>query len=140
MVQSQAIPEMTIGGLANAGLVGIETVRYYQRRGLLRVPKRNAFGGSIRRYNAGDLRRLRFIREAQAAGFKLDQIAELIRLDARDDRAKARLLAQARIAALDAEIAKLRAARNALSHLAHECGAGKSGPCPILTAFDRPRR
>jgi len=79
---------------------------------------------------------LRFIKSAQAAGFKLDEIAELIRLDARDDRAKARLLAQTRIEALDAEIAKLKAARNALSHLAHECHASKSGPCPILTAFD----
>jgi len=133
MVQSQVIAEMTIAGLAKAGLVGVETIRYYQRRGLLRTPRRS---GSIRRYNAEDVARLRFIKSAQAAGFKLDEIAELIRLDARDDRAKARLLAQTRIEALDAEIAKLKAARNALSHLAHECHASKSGPCPILTAFD----
>jgi len=133
MVQSQVIAEMTIAGLAKAGLVGVETIRYYQRRGLLRTPRRS---GSIRRYTAEDVARLRFIKSAQAAGFKLDEIAELIRLDARDDRAKARLLAQTRIEALDAEIAKLKAARNALSHLAHECHASKSGPCPILTAFD----
>ena len=133
MVQSQVLPEMTIARFAEAGLVGVETIRYYQRRGLLRTPRRS---GSIRRYNAEDVARLRFIKSAQAAGFKLDEIAELIRLDARDDRAKARLLAQTRIEALDAEIAKLKAARNALSHLAHECHASKSGPCPILTAFD----
>jgi len=133
MVQSQVIAEMTIAGLAKAGLVGVETIRYYQRRGLLRTPRRS---GSIRRYTAEDVARLRFIKSAQAAGFKLDEIAELIRLDARDDRAKAQLLAQTRIEALDAEIAKLKAARNALSHLAHECHASKSGPCPILTAFD----
>ena len=64
----------TIGGLARAGGVGVETVRYYQRRGLLRTPAR---GDGVRRYGAEDARRLRFIRSAQAAGFTLEQIAEL---------------------------------------------------------------
>ena len=131
--------EMTIAGLARAGGVGVETVRYYQRRGLLPTPKRPGdagHGGGVRRYTEEDVRKLRFIRSAQAAGFTLEQIAELIALDATDDRPRARELAKDRIAALDAKIAEMKAARDALSRLARECGSGSSGPCPIITAFD----
>lgn len=124
----------TIGGLARAGGVGVETVRYYQRRGLLETPGR---GDGVRRYGEEDLRRLRFIRLAQAAGFTLEQIAELLALDATEDRARARELAQERIAALDAKIAELEAARKALRRLAHDCGASTSGPCPIIAAFEQ---
>lgn len=130
---------LTIAGLAQAGGVGIETIRYYQRRGLLRTPERpqaGTSGGSIRRYGDADVRALRFIRSAQAAGFKLDQIAELISLDARNDRPRARDLAERRVAALDAQIAELKGMRDALARLAHDCGSGPSGPCPILTAFE----
>lgn len=124
---------LTIGKLAEAGGVGVETIRYYQRRGLLDEPERF---GAIRRYGDPELRRLRFIRSAQAAGFTLEQIGELLALDATDDRTRARELASERIAALDAKIAELDAARNALRKLAHECGKGEQGPCPILTAFE----
>ena len=124
---------LTIGKLAGAGGVGVETVRYYQRRGLLSEPDR---ADGIRRYGDPDLRRLRFIRAAQAAGFTLEQIAELLELDARDDRPRARELASERIAALDAKIAELTAARDALGKLARECGRGGEGPCPILAAFE----
>jgi len=123
----------TIGGLARAGGVGVETVRYYQRRGLLPTP--DAADG-VRRYAMDDLRRLRFIRSAQGAGFTLEQIGDLLALDATDDRARARELAGERIVALDARIAELQAARNALSRLANACAAGASGPCPILSAFE----
>lgn len=132
--------QATIGGLAKAGGVGVETVRYYQRRGLLDTPARSGGegpGGGVRRYGAEDLRRLRFIRSAQAAGFTLDAIAELLSLDASEDRARARALASERIAALDAKIAELEVARDALRELARECGAGGKGPCPILAAFER---
>jgi MerR family transcriptional regulator, mercuric resistance operon regulatory protein len=123
----------TIAGLAKSGGVGVETVRYYQRRGLLGTPPR---AGSIRRYGEADIRRLRFIRSAQAAGFTLDQIADLLALDAGEDRARARALATERIEALDAKIAELQAARNSLKKLAHECGSGGRGPCPIIAAFE----
>lgn len=126
---------MTIGQFASAGGVGVETVRYYQRRGLLAVPER---GSGARRYGEEDLRRLRFVRQAQAAGFHLGDIGELIELDAIDDRARARALAQARLAALDARIAEMRRARTALARLAEACGGGGDGPCPILAAFDQP--
>ncbi|MEO5939096.1 MAG: MerR family DNA-binding protein [Sphingomonas sp.] len=128
---------MTIGKLAAAGGVGVETVRYYQRRKLLNEPSRDGLYGGVRRYDDGDVRRLRFIRAAQSAGFTLDQIGELLDLDARDDRAQARALARDRIAALDARIADLTAARDALAKLARECSKAGPGPCPILTAFER---
>lgn len=123
----------TIGGLAEAGGVGVETVRYYQRRGLMQTPAR---AGGVRRYGTDDVRRLRFIRQAQAAGFTLDEIAELIALDAGRDRARARELARDRIGALDVKIAELTAARTALQKLARECAASDDGPCPIIAAFD----
>lgn len=124
---------LTIGTLAREGGVGVETVRYYQRRGLLAQPRR---GDGIRRYGNEDLRRLRFIRTAQAAGFTLEQVAELLALDATEDRAKARTLARARIIALDAKITELQTARDALKRLAREC-ASSTGPCPIIAAFEQ---
>lgn len=130
---------LTIAALANTGGVGVETVRYYQRRGLLPLPERPASGsagGGIRRYGMAEVRRLRFIRAAQAAGFTLEQIGELLMLDATDDRARARAIAGARVKALDAQIEELMRVRNSLERLARACGAGSDGPCPILTAFD----
>jgi MerR family transcriptional regulator, mercuric resistance operon regulatory protein len=133
MVQSQAVQSLSIGKLAAAGGVGVETIRYYQRRGLLGTPARDR---EIRRYGSDDLRRLRFIRQAQSAGFTLEEIKELLDLDASEDRPRARELARARVKALDEKIADLRQARDALRRLAHECGSASAGPCPILAAFD----
>lgn len=124
---------MKIGELARAGDVGVETVRYYQRRGLLDEPAR---GDGVRRYHTDDLRRLRFIRAAQAAGFTLEEIGELLALDAIADRPRARELASQRIVKLDLEIARLHAARTALGRLATDCGTGGAGPCPIIAAFE----
>jgi len=135
MVRNQAKNSDTIGGLARAAGVGVETVRYYQRRGLLPEPARPP--GEVRRYGEEDAKRLKFIRSAQAAGFTLNEIKELLDLDAADDRARAHELAQARVAALDTKIAELRQARDALAGLATACAKKRGGPCPILTAFDR---
>ena len=134
MVRNQAKNSDTIGGLAKAAGVGVETVRYYQRRGLLPEPARPP--GEVRRYGHEELKRLRFIRSAQAAGFTLSEIGELLELDASDDRARARALAQARVAALDEKIAELREARDALAALAGACAKKRGGPCPILGAFE----
>lgn len=132
-----AAPSMTIARLATAAGVGVETVRYYQRRGLIAQPPRGSGPGSpVRRYDAETLRRLRFIRSAQGAGFTLTEIAELLELDATGDRTRARALAEARIAALDARIAELQIARNALSGLARDCASKGAGACPILAAFE----
>lgn len=123
---------MTIGRLANGAGVGVETIRFYQRRGLLAEPPR---AGGIRRYGESDLARIHFIKRAQAAGFTLAEIGELIALDSTDDRPRARALAKARIAALDAKIAELKQARESLARLARECGEGRDGPCPIIQSF-----
>ena len=134
MVRNQAKSSDTIGGLAKAAGVGVETVRYYQRRGLLPEPPRPH--GEVRRYGAQDLKRLRFIRSAQSAGFTLNEIKELLDLDASDDRARARELARARVTALDEKIAQMTEAREALAGLATACASSRAGPCPILSAFD----
>ena len=129
---------MTISELARSGDVGVETVRFYQRKGLLIDPQPGRTGGGRgrRHYGEDDARRLRFIRSAQRAGFTLDEIAELIELDRGGDRPRAREMARARIAALDERIAQLQAARNALRKLARECAASDAGPCPIIAAFE----
>jgi MerR family transcriptional regulator, mercuric resistance operon regulatory protein len=124
--------DMTIGKFAAAGNVGVETIRFYQRRGLLRTPNRHV---GVRHYDDQDLRRLRFIKQAQTAGFSLDEIQELIELDAGDDRETARELAKTRLKALEARIAELDQARVALKRLVGECASGKMGPCPILSSF-----
>jgi len=124
---------LTIGQLAAGGEVGVETIRFYQRKGLLHTPTRES---GIRRYGSDDLRRLRFIREAQSAGFTLQEIKELLDLDASEDRGRARELARSRIEALTAKIGELERARDALERLATECGSGCKGPCPILASFD----
>jgi len=134
MVRNQANNSDTIGGLAKAAGVGVETVRYYQRRGLLPEPPRPP--GEVRRYGEEDVKRLKFIRSAQAAGFTLNEIGELIALDASDDRARVRALAEARVAAIDGKIEELKEARDALAGLASDCASKRRGPCPILKAFD----
>lgn len=131
--------DMTIGQLAKAGGVGVETIRYYQRRGLLEVPEahpQQAHTRTVRRYNADDLKTLNFIRSAQKAGFTLSQIEELLELDASQDRRRARKIAEERLAALDAEITALQKARQSLIKLSNACAEGPAGPCPILSAFD----
>ncbi|MGF7160162.1 MerR family mercuric resistance operon transcriptional regulator [Rhodoligotrophos appendicifer] len=133
MVQSQEANALTIGGLAAAGDVGVETIRFYQRKGLLQTPTRET---GIRHYDQEDLRRLRFIRQAQTAGFTLEEIKELLALDVSEDRSRARELARSRIEILNAKIAELERARDSLRRLAKECAEGTAGPCPILTSFD----
>lgn len=129
---------MTISELARGGGVGVETVRFYQRRGLLPDPKPGSgiAAPGRRHYGEEESRRLRFIRAAQRAGFTLEEIGDLLALDRTDDRARARAMANARIAALDEKIAELQAARRSLEGLARECAKGGKGPCPIIAAFE----
>lgn len=132
MVQSQGQAPVTIGKLAKLAGVGVETVRFYQRRGLLDTP---AGDGGVRRYGTNDLRRLRFIRRAQAAGFTLAQIKELLDLDQADGRQRALQLARERLVALDRAIEEMVEARDALRRLAADCADGGGTHCPILDAF-----
>ena len=131
--------QLTIGKLAAAGDVGVETIRYYQRRGLMGTPARSGgdgWGGGVRRYDENDLRRLKFIRSAKASGFTLEEIAELLALEDSDDRVRVRGLARQRIDVLDAKIAQMTETRAALARLADQCAASDKGPCPILAAFE----
>ena len=100
---------------------------------LQRIPR---WGGVSRRYNEDDLRRLKFIRAAQGAGFTLEEIGELLALEPSDDRVQVCHLARQRIDALDAKIARMTETRAALSRLADQCAASDKGPCPILAAFE----
>ncbi len=124
---------LSIKKYAEAGGVGVETVRFYQRRGLLDTPEKK---GGIRHYDAVDVRRLRFIRMAQRAGFTLEEIRDLLALDSGQDRQRARELALARIARLDDQIGEMQRARDYLQKLARQCAAKAAGPCPILASFD----
>lgn len=126
------MPALTIARLAAAANVGVETVRFYQRKGLMPVP---AATTAVRHYDDADIQRLRFIRAAQRAGFSLKEIAELLELDAGGDRSRVQALTRTRLAAIDAEMAQLAEARAALSGLLDECTSGKDGPCPIIATF-----
>lgn len=123
---------MKIGEFARAGGVNVETIRYYQRRGLLVEPPR---AQGPQRYGIDDLDRLRSIRAAQTAGFTLEEIATLLALDTAD-RSSAQALANSRIAALDEKIATLQTMRGALIRLAEACAAEEVGPCPIIAEFN----
>ena len=133
MVRSQHPEELTIGKFAAAADVGVETVRFYQRRGLLATPRRI---DGIRRYGPADLARLHFIRQAQAAGFTLEEIRRLLDLDSGEDRATVRDMAARRLAELDARMEALQQARASLQKLVSECAVGRTGPCPILKSFE----
>lgn len=140
MVRSQHPARMTIAALAASADVGVETVRFYQRQGLMPTPPRPdgaGLSGGFRTYAPDDIRRLRFIRAAQRAGFTLAEIRELLALDAGHDHARVQALAGRRLAELDRQIAELAAARLALGALVDRCSGPDAGPCPILGAFER---
>jgi MerR family copper efflux transcriptional regulator len=123
---------MTIGAAAKAGGVAIDTVRYYEREGLLASAARTASGYRV--FAAADVERLRFIRKAKALRFTLADIAELLRLqDGGGPRAEVRRRARARIETLSRKIAELSAIRDALVALEDQChGRGTVAGCPII--------
>ena len=125
--------EFTIGKLASQADVGVETVRFYQRSGLLEVPQPR---GKVRYYHSEHLRRLTFIKKAQLAGFTLKEIRQLLDFDARADRTQARALARQRLAQIDQQLETLMTARSALTRLAMACESGEQGPCPIIESFE----
>lgn len=123
-----------IGQLARRGGVGIDTVRYYERNGLLGPRLRLASG--YRRYGALELARLRFIRRGQALGFTLKEIKALLSLSAQRDVAKVRSSAADKLADVERRIADLERMRAGLAMLIAACpGHGKAEDCPILKAL-----
>jgi MerR family mercuric resistance operon transcriptional regulator len=129
--------DMTIGALAAAAAVNVETVRYYQRRGLLPLPDRGARGtGSVRRYGADDAARLIFIRQAQQLGFTLEEIAELLQLQDGADRRSIRRIASQRLAQIRDRLDGLKRMATVLEHLISECEHSARRPtCPIIDSI-----
>lgn len=130
----------TIGKAALAAQVSVETVRFYERKGLIQQPDAPIEGGP-RHYPAETVRKLQFIRQAQEVGFSLSEIAELLELrtdpKAQCDDVRERTLAK--IETIDEKIARLKSMRSVLSALAETCprkGAAAQN-CTILQAFDR---
>ena len=124
----------TIGKLAVAAGVGIETVRYYQRRGILAEPKRA--NGGFRAYDHSHVECLQFIRRALDLGFSLDDAAELVTLSRLANRKKLRAVARARAAEIRQRMTKLSAVAHALEHLADCCEHTPAGEaCPIVAAL-----
>ncbi len=128
----------TIASLAQAAGVGVETVRYYERRGLITQPARA--GGSYRRYGGGHVHRIRFIRRAQELGFNLEEIETLLELEDGTDRRTIRRIAGARLEEIRRRLADLKRMERALAHLLHECEAHqKAQRCPIISAIAEDR-
>ncbi len=127
----------TIGQLAREAGVGVETIRYYQRRRLLAVPIKRVQG--FRYYGAEMLERLRFIRRAQALGLALEDIRQLLGLDRKRACATTRALAAQRLVAVEAKLKDLTGLRDALSAIVQECDHEGGSSCPLLTrlAIDR---
>lgn len=128
---------MTIGRLAQQVGVNVETVRYYQRRGLLQEPARA--WGTVRRYGAAHLARLRFVKSAQRLGFSLDEIAELLQLADGTHCDEASQLAARRLADVRARLADLARIESVLADLLVACGAAQAGAvwCPLIAALQR---
>ncbi len=126
---------MTIGEVANAAGVNIQTLRYYERRGLLASPPRT--DGGHRLYEDEAVRLVRFVKRAQNLGFTLSEIEALLQLrTATMPRRAAQTLARERIADIDAKVAQLQGIRATLAELVATCERGGRGPCPILEAMD----
>jgi MerR family transcriptional regulator, mercuric resistance operon regulatory protein len=126
---------MTIGRLASAAGVHVETIRYYQHLGLLATPPRPA--GGVRRYDREAVERLGFIRRAQEAGFTLGEIAELLRLAERPNCRGAREIAARKLVQVQDRIEHLERIRSALRGLVRQCDAGGPRSCAILESFAR---
>ncbi|MGH8202806.1 MAG: MerR family transcriptional regulator [Steroidobacteraceae bacterium] len=123
-----------IGALAKHAGVRVDTVRYYERNGLLAPKVRLASG--YRRYGDVELARLRFIRRAQALGFSLKEVQELLALSSQRDVARVKHAAQQKLADVERRIEELQRVRNGLATLVAACpGHGRAADCPILNAL-----
>ena len=129
------LPEtLTIGSLAVAAEVNVETIRFYQRRGLMHQPDRPL--GSIRRYGAVDVARVAFIKSAQRLGFSLDEIADLLKLDDGSHCTQAREQAQRKLVQVRAKLADLQSMESALQAHIKRCRAASGQvQCPLIKAL-----
>lgn len=125
----------TIGTLAKQAGVNVETIRYYQRRGLVGEPDRPP--GGIRRYTEAHARRLRFIRQAQVLGFSLDEVADLLALEDGRHCREAEQLGSRKLSTVRERIAQLRRIEKALVTLVEQChGNAPTVRCPLIAALE----
>lgn len=122
---------LTIGALAKKGSVNVETIRYYQRRGLLQLPLKPR--GGFRHYPPDTVKRVRFIKRAQALGFTLEEIAGLLALDEKKGCLQTREFAARKLKLVEEKIADLVIMKKALARLVHACDVSSAGAsCPII--------
>lgn len=127
---------LSIGHLAEQAGVNVETIRYYQRRGLMAQPEKPP--GGQRRYPAEVVKRVRFIKRAQTLGFTLDEVAGLLQLDEADACARTLALAARKLDIIEHKLADLAAMRKALATLMRQCRTTRgSVACPIIHALAR---
>ena len=129
------MPEkMTISRLADAAGVNVETVRFYQRSGLIDEPERPSSGYRI--YGNEDVRRIRFIKRAQLLGFTLEEISSLLKLEGSGTCSSTRALAAKKLAMVEAKIADLLAMKSALVGMVARCDSGAPDTsCPVIQAL-----
>ncbi|MBT2333215.1 MerR family transcriptional regulator [Variovorax paradoxus] len=125
--------ELTIGKLADAAHVTVETIRYYQRRGLLDVPSKPQ--GGHRRYPRDMAKRIRFIKRAQVLGFALSDVGGLLKLQEAHACTETRALAAHKLEVIKQKIFALEAMRRILGDLVQECDSGRGTGCPIIDAL-----
>jgi MerR family transcriptional regulator, mercuric resistance operon regulatory protein len=126
--------QLTIGRLAEAAGVNVETIRYYQRRALLPRPSKPP--GGQRRYAAAAVKRVRFIKRAQQLGFTLAEVEGLLLLEDGQSCRETRLLAEQKLALIEERIADLTRMRRLLKALISECIDGKRPrSCPIISTL-----
>ena len=127
---------MRIGAAAKQAGVNVQTLRYYERRGLLPPSPRRVSG--YREFSDDAVRVVRFVKRAQDLGFSLDEIDALLKLrrDRRRDRGRVRAVAEQRIAQIDRKMEELQAMKQALAHLVRCCRGGATLECPIIEALD----
>lgn len=124
---------ITIGKLAKSAQVGIETIRYYQRRGLLPTPDKTT---GYRQYPLSIIERIRFIKRAQELGFTLDEITELLSLQGNHQRGLIQQITAARLTQIKSKITDLERMQSVLTQLLNECEhTTTDSPCPIIASL-----
>jgi MerR family mercuric resistance operon transcriptional regulator len=124
----------TIGDLAAAASVSVETIRFYQRKGL--VPEPTRAYGQIRRYSASDVARVKFVKSAQRLGFSLEEVAALLRLDDGTHCDEARGMAEQKLADVRSKLRDLRRIESVLKTLVADCCSSRGTvACPLISAL-----
>ena len=129
---NSSVENLTIGTLAATAQVNVETIRFYQRKGLMHEPRRPR--GGVRRYGAADLGRVRFIKSAQRLGFSLDEVAQLLTLEDGAHCVEAREQAEHKLLDVRAKLADLLRIETALVALVDQCAAARGKICCPLIA------